>query len=60
LLFRHRNDARTAANGFAPNSGVSKSAKVVLAATLREREQNRSACGRRRGDKYPRLIPDDC
>src|SRR5216684_2031466 len=30
LGYHHRNDARTAENGFATNSGVSKSAKVVL------------------------------
>src|SRR5262245_8418519 len=29
-LGHHRNDARTAGNGFATSSGVSKSAKVVL------------------------------
>jgi hypothetical protein len=33
-LARHRNDARTAENGFATSSGVSKSAKVVLGRVL--------------------------
>jgi tripartite-type tricarboxylate transporter receptor subunit TctC len=35
-LGHHRNDARTAGNGFATSSGVSKSAKVVLGSISRK------------------------
>jgi hypothetical protein len=47
-LGRHRNDARTAANGFAASRGVSKSAKVVLVDWIKPYLENNRNCGGRR------------